>query len=116
MSLSTTTAPPRQHPPAGPPASPRRIARRLGRFDFKFSPYLYVAPFFIIFGIFGAYPMFRTLYMSFMDWDLVNERTQGHTFVGLANYAKMLTDDYYWNALRNTIGVFLLATIPQILL
>ncbi len=115
MSLSTTTAPPRQNPPAGPPASPRRLARRLGRFDFKFSPYLYVAPFFIIFGIFGAYPMFKTLYMSFMDWDLVNERTLGHEFIGLANYTRLLGDDYYWNALKNTIGVFLLATIPQIL-
>jgi cellobiose transport system permease protein len=66
--------------------------------------------------VFGAYPMFKTLYMSFTDWDLVNERSNGHTFVGLANYVRMLGDDYYWNALRNTIGVFLLATIPQILL
>jgi cellobiose transport system permease protein len=57
-----------------------------------------VAPFFIIFGIFGVYPMFRTLYMSFFKWDLVNERTLGHKFIGLDNYAKLLDDPYYWNA------------------
>jgi len=117
MSLSTTTAPPAPKAPAGPPKPPRRRSGfRFGRFDLKVSPYLYVAPFFIVFGIFGAYPMFKTLYMSFMDWDLVNERTEGHTFVGFDNYIKMFGDDYYWNALTNTIGVFLLATIPQILL
>jgi cellobiose transport system permease protein len=115
MSLSTTTAPPAPKAPAGPPR-PRRTGFRLGGFDLKVSPYLYIAPFFIVFGVFGAYPMFKTLYMSFMDWDLVNERTEGHTFVGFANYIKMFGDDYYWNALTNTIGVFLLATIPQILL
>jgi len=117
MSLSTTTAPPAPSAPAGSPQPPKRRATlRLGRFDLKVSPYLYVAPFFIVFGVFGAYPMFKTLYMSFTDWDLLNERTEGHTFVGFKNYAKMFGDEYYWNALTNTIGVFLLATIPQILL
>ena len=82
---------------------------RLGKLDLKASPYLYIAPFFIIFGIFGAYPMFRTLYMSFFDWDLANARFDPPVYIGLDNYAKMLDDPYYWNALKNTIGVFLLA-------
>jgi cellobiose transport system permease protein len=115
MSLSTTTAPPTPRAPAGAPEPPSRRFR-LARYDIKVSPYVYIAPFFIIFGIFGAYPMFKTLYMSFMDWDLVNERTEGHKFIGLDNYARMFGDEYYWNALINTFGVFLLATIPQILL
>src|SRR5258706_1205932 len=116
MSLSTTTAPPAPPQPAGAMPPPRRRKIRLGRFDVKFSPYGYIAPFFIVFGIFGSYPMFKTLYMSFTDWDLVNERTMGHTFIGFDNYVKLLGDPYYWNALKNTIGVFLLATIPQIIL
>jgi cellobiose transport system permease protein len=116
MALSTTTAPPaRTQPPGEPPSRPQRTSR-FGRFDIKASPYLYVAPFFIIFGIFGIYPMFRTLYMSFFKWDLVNERTLGHKFIGLDNYAKLLDDPYYWNAVKNTVGIFLLATIPQMIL
>jgi len=102
-------------PPGEPPSRPLRTSR-FGRFDIKASPYLYVAPFFVIFGIFGVYPMFRTLYMSFFKWDLVNERTLGHKFIGLDNYAKLLDDPYYWNAVKNTVGIFLLATIPQMIL
>jgi cellobiose transport system permease protein len=115
MSL-TIKAPPARLDPPGPPQPGRRRRVRIGRFDLKVSPYLYVAPFFVVFGVFGAYPMFRTLYMSFFKWDLVNERTFGHKFVGFDNYLQMFSDAYYWNALKNTIGIFLLATIPQILL
>jgi cellobiose transport system permease protein len=60
--------------------------------------------------------MFRTLYMSFFKWDLVNERTLGHKWIGLANYTHLLHDHYYWNAVRNTVGIFLVATIPQIIM
>ena len=57
MSLSATTAPPR----ASSTAFARRPAahapgRLLNRLDVKYSPYLYIAPFFVIFGVFGAVP------------------------------------------------------------
>jgi cellobiose transport system permease protein len=115
MSLSATSTPPARVTPPRSPARARR-ASRLNRLDLKGSPYLYVAPFFVIFGVFGAYPMFRTLWMSFHDWDLVNARTTGVTWVGLDNYAQLLKEDYFWNALRNTVGIFIMATIPQLLL
>jgi cellobiose transport system permease protein len=115
MALSTTAAPPASVPTRDDDPGKRR-SRWLGRFDLKVSPYLYVAPFFIIFGVFGAYPMFRTLYMSFFDWDLVNDRIEGHTFIGLDNYVRMFGEEYYWNAVRNTFAIFLIATVPQLLL
>ena len=37
-------------------ASPRRTLRgRLQRVDSSFSPYLYISPFFILFGVFGLF-------------------------------------------------------------
>jgi cellobiose transport system permease protein len=114
MSLTIKAPPTRQDPPGAP--RPERRRARIGRFDLRVSPYLYVAPFFVVFGVFGAYPMFRTLYMSFFDWDLVNEPTMGHSWVAFDNYTRMFSDPYYWNALKNTVGIFLLATVPQILL
>jgi cellobiose transport system permease protein len=114
MSLSATQSKPA---PLAPPPPPSKIrTSRFSRWDIKGSPYLYIAPFFVVFGVFGAYPMFRTLYMSFFKWDLVNERTLGHKWIGLANYAHLFHDHYYWNAVRNTVGIFLVATIPQIIL
>lgn len=114
MSLSATTTPqPRVEPPRKYRSGPTRVGR-LSRLNIKISPYLYVAPFFIVFGAFGLYPMVWTLWMSLHEWNLIDARRR--PFVGLDNYAKLLADDYFWNALVNTIGMFLLATIPQLLL
>ncbi|WP_410812334.1 carbohydrate ABC transporter permease [Micromonospora sp. 067-2] len=113
MSLSATTAPP---PPAAPPddlSTPRRSrGHSLTRLDLTFSPYLYIAPFFVVFGVFGFYPMARTAWMSLHDWNLVGD----HTFIGFDNYTALVTDEYFWNATVNTFGIFLLSTVPQLLL
>ncbi|KOX10359.1 carbohydrate ABC transporter permease [Micromonospora profundi] len=114
MSLSATTAPPS---PAAPPpsrdvSSRRRRGRLLNRLDVKYSPYLYIAPFFLIFGTFGLYPMVRTAWMSLHDWDMIGD----HSFIGFDNYTRLMSDEYFWNALVNTFGIFALSTIPQLLL
>ncbi|MER7457003.1 sugar ABC transporter permease [Micromonospora sp. NPDC126480] len=112
MSLSATTAPP--SPPASPPPATHRRRRGylLNRLDLRFSPYLYIAPFFLIFGSFGLYPMLRTAWMSLHDWDMIGD----HSFIGIDNYTRLFTDEYFWNALVNTFGMFALSTIPQLLL
>ena len=113
MSLSATTAPPSPAtPPPRPPAPRRSESHRLTRLDLRYSPYLYIAPFFVIFGIFGLYPMLRTAWMSLHDWNLIGD----HTFIGLDNYTRLVSDEYFWNATLNTFGIFLLSTVPQLLL
>ncbi|MER6753820.1 sugar ABC transporter permease [Micromonospora echinofusca] len=113
MSLSATTAPPSPAAPPPPDVTSRRRRRYLlNRLDLKYSPYLYIAPFFLIFGAFGLYPMVRTAWMSLHDWDMIGD----HSFIGFDNYTRLLSDEYFWNALRNTIGIFALSTIPQLLL
>lgn len=112
MSHSTTAAPPAPAAPPPPSGTPRRWRLSLAGLDLRYSPYLYIAPFFLIFGIFGLYPMLRTLWMSLHDWDMIGD----HTFIGLDNYTRLLTDEYFWNALVNTIGIFVLSTVPQLLL
>ncbi|MFV2111261.1 carbohydrate ABC transporter permease [Micromonospora sp. DT178] len=113
MSLSATTAPPSPAaPPPRPPARRRSRSHSLTRLDLKYSPYLYIAPFFVIFGIFGLYPMLRTAWMSLHDWNLIGD----HSFIGFDNYVALVKDEYFWNATLNTFGIFLLSTIPQLLL
>ncbi|WP_027659678.1 carbohydrate ABC transporter permease [Salinispora fenicalii] len=112
MSHSTTAAPPTPAAPPPPGGTRKRPRRSLAHLDIKYSPYLYIAPFFLIFGIFGLYPMLRTLWMSLHDWDMIGDRT----FIGLDNYTRLLSDDYFWNALVNTFGIFALSTVPQLLL
>lgn len=120
MSHDTATMP-GERPVAGePPPSvgPTRRGRgafrsRLSRWDARFTPYGLVSPFFVIFAVFGLIPLLYTGWLSLHRWDLV----QGdHGYVGLGNYTRLLHDPYFWNALSNTLVLFLLSTVPQLFL
>lgn len=103
-----------------PPSRPRTEAdrerswrHRLYWFDLKASPYIYISPFFILFAIFGLFPLGYTAWVSLHDWSLLSD---DHTFVGAGNYQRLLTDPYFWNAVRNTVSILFLGTVPQLLL
>ncbi|WP_061962665.1 carbohydrate ABC transporter permease [Demequina aurantiaca] len=87
--------------------------QRLGRWDLKASPYLYIAPFFIVFALFGIFPIIYTAVISMMDWDTI--RNSGE-FIGFGNFDFVLHDRKFWLALRNTFSIFLLSSIPQLLM
>jgi cellobiose transport system permease protein len=85
----------------------------LARFDRKATPLLFVAPFFALFVVFGAFPLLYTAWVSLHDWNLL-EGDQG--YLGLANYGELLADPDFYNALANTVGIFVLAAVPEFLL
>ncbi|SDR29337.1 carbohydrate ABC transporter permease [Thermostaphylospora chromogena] len=80
--------------------------------DVKGSPYLYIAPFFLLFGAVGLFPLLYTAYVSLTDWNLLETE---HRWVGLENYADLIADEYFWNALVNTVSIWLLSTVPQLM-
>ena len=47
------------------------------------------------------FPMLFGLYISFTDWNLSS--IDGREFNGLDNFYQMISDPYYWNALKNMI-------------
>lgn len=85
---------------------------RLANLEYTTSPYLYIAPFFIVFAITGLYPLLYTAWVSLHNWHLIGGN-QG--FNGLANYAEVLSQPAFWTALRNTFSIFLLSSVPQII-
>jgi cellobiose transport system permease protein len=93
--------------------NPSRIRQRLARFDVKASPYLYISPFFILFLITGLFPLLYTAYVSVSKWNLLTGR---HGSAGFSNYAAVLHQAFFWKALRNTMSIFLISSIPQILI
>lgn len=81
-----------------PQAQGFNLGRWWQRNQIKIVPYLYIAPFFILFLIFLAYPVFDSFRLSFF-------RQQGistPTFVGLDNYANLLVDPRFRQSLLNT--------------
>lgn len=87
--------------------------QRLGRLDQKASPYAYIAPFFIVFAIFGLFPIVYTAVISLMDWDTI--RNSGE-FIGFDNFMYVLQDRKFYLALRNTFSIFLLSSVPQLVM
>lgn len=92
-----------------PTAQQRRRRSRLGRNRWG---YTYVAPFFVLFAAFSLYPFLYTAWVSLHDTNLSN--IDGAHWVGLANYRKLLTDEFFWNAARNTLTIGIISTVPQL--
>ncbi|MFC0622692.1 carbohydrate ABC transporter permease [Kribbella deserti] len=93
------------------PQSPARD--RAHRWDLRLSPYLYIAPFFLLFCLVGLFPLAYTAYVALHKWELGGST---HEFVGLQNFADLLADGYFWNALFNTVSIFVLSSVPQIVI
>lgn len=101
---------PAQH--ATPPEPGRgRVRRALSLVDLKVSPYLLVSPYFILFAIFGAFPLGFTLWVSLHDWQLAGDKE----YVGLENFEFLLTNERFLTTVTNTLGMFVVATVPQLL-
>ena len=86
--------------------------QRLNRADVRYSPYLYVAPFFIVFGLVGLFPLVYTFVVSLNKWDLLKGPGE---WIGLKNFSDELADPLFWNSLFNTFSIFLLSSVPQLI-
>lgn len=102
--------------PPAPTADRRRLLRRqrLSRWDLKLSPYLYISPFFILFALVGLYPLLYTGYLSLHDWDRLYY--QRGDFIGLDNFEFVLGDPVFVKSLVNTFSIFLMSSVPQVVL
>ena len=65
----------------------------------KYSPYIFISPFFIIFGVFMAYPLSDSLRLS----TYAARGMDDLNFVGLGNFERLLADPVFWIALWNTV-------------
>jgi len=104
------------HPaaPAGGSKRPHLVRRqRLSRWDLKLSPYLYISPFFLLFLLVGMFPLAYTAYVSVFDWGLLSGKGE---FIGLDNYRAVLEDPTFAKAVVNTLSIFLLSSVPQVII
>ncbi|WP_138899213.1 carbohydrate ABC transporter permease, partial [Streptomyces chryseus] len=92
----------------------RKWRSRRYRWDTKYSPYAFVAPFFVFFAAFGVFPLLYTGWSSLHRVSL--SAPNDMEWVGLHNYTRLLEDEFFWNALRNTFTIGVLSTVPQLLM
>ncbi|WP_375535919.1 carbohydrate ABC transporter permease [Alteribacillus sp. HJP-4] len=72
--------------------------------------YFFVAPFFIVFLLFGLYPILYSFYLSLTNWDGLNNPE----FIGLANYSRAFVDPLFLKSLFNTFFIWSVSVIPQL--
>lgn len=61
--------------------------------------YLFITPFILGFLIFGLYPVYNTIYLSFTNTTLM---TREADFIGLQNFQRLFADDFFMRAVKNT--------------
>lgn len=67
-------------------------------------PYLFIAPWYLLYGGFMLYPVVYSFWLSFQDW----RGARGINFIGLTNYQNLVADDIFRQALVNTFVIGLL--------
>lgn len=92
----TTNGEPRQ-------LSSVRAHGRGDRFRRKLTPYVFLSPFLLGYIAFMVYPLIYSFSLSLYRKQLIG----GTTYIGLANYLKVIKDAYFWEGIRNvlTFGV-----------
>lgn len=104
-----TATPTRSVPDAPPSARPRRrrVAAR------HWVPYLFISPFFIVFAVFGLFPLLFSVWLSFQHWE-PSAGLAAMEWVGWKNYIYAITeDDWFHKSLYNTLWLALVAGVPQ---
>ncbi|GAE92355.1 N-acetyl-D-glucosamine ABC transport system [Gracilibacillus boraciitolerans JCM 21714] len=71
----------------------------------------FVAPAFIIYGIYVIYSIFMTFYYSMFDWTGIDSNM---TFLGLGNYLTLLQDDVFWTSIKNNFILVIASLFTQL--
>ena len=64
----------------------------------KIAPYLFIAPFYILFIVFMGYPLLSSLIMSFYEM----RGFQSKIYVGFSNFIDLFNDPIFWKSAWNT--------------
>jgi lactose/L-arabinose transport system permease protein len=64
--------------------------------------YIFISPFYILFAVFGLYPMLLSIYLSFAEWKGIGTIKM----VGFDNYVRLFSDRVFWQSMLNGVILF----------
>ncbi|MGK3953264.1 carbohydrate ABC transporter permease [Microbacterium sp. I2] len=85
------------------PPEPRRTGRRRAARDGGFTPYALLTPALIVLAAITGWPLVQLLIMSFQEFGRAQIFGAPPEFVGLDNYAEVLTDAAFWEVLARSL-------------
>jgi cellobiose transport system permease protein len=89
-----------------------RAEQRKGNLRHYLPMYLAIAPFFILFLVFGLIPTVFSLYLALQKWDGIGTMQ----FVGFTNFAYALSDPIFGQAVLTTFEIWFMSTIPMLVI
>lgn len=84
-----------------------------GKKKWNVTPYFYLIPSLLVFGVFLFYPFFKTVYLSLYK---TNKMGQAKLFVGLGNYKELLSSPSFLNSLKVTLIYVLIVVVGSMFL
>ena len=82
--------------------------------SYKKWGYIFLVPFFVVYTVFSLIPLFSTVYYSFFENYMSGLKQIGPNYVGIENYKTILLETDLPKYAFNTIFIWLLGFIPQI--
>lgn len=82
------------------------------RLSSRSVPYVLLAPFVILFLVFGLFPLLFSLFLAFQSWEPTSGLSS-MTFVGLDNFIFTLEDEWFWKSMYNTFWLAIVSGVPQ---
>jgi len=74
----------------------------------------FLSPAFVAFCFFTIYPLFYSLFLSFMDWNMI-KKLDGSKFIGFNNYKEALSNSYFRIGLLNNLKLTVIA-VPLLII
>lgn len=78
----------------------------------RWTPYVLLLPFALLFLVFGLFPLCFSLFLAFQSWEPTSGM-EAMVFVGWENYAFALRDEWFWKSLKNTAWLAIASGVPQ---
>jgi len=63
------------------------------------APWLFLAPGLFLFTLYVLWPIVQSIWISFYDWDGLGQAK----WIGLGNYAELMSDDDFYTSLKNNL-------------
>ncbi len=76
------------------------------------SPYFIIFPAILILGIFFIYPILNMIYLSFFEWNLMQDKK----FVGFSNFIKLFNDEIFWQVTLNSFKYVIFSVFFSIII
>lgn len=75
------------------------------------TPFIFLLPACIILGAFIFYPMLNAIWLSFTDYNMIQEAN----FIGVDNYKELFQDALFWKTLGQTL-LYLIVVVPALVI